>query len=605
MIKGGGEMADIIGKNASIINGSSSSSSKETTIPRICLFTKEGSKYFLYDNSFSGVEFSPSLIPDPILCCTENSELAFRSWSSFNVHVDWDDGDEEDIEATKTTSNGYIVSWRALDVEYKKNPSSPNGGWRVGGTLPGGGYLIPRPNHQFKDSKSVHKITFTFSNDKIDMVNSIYNEFSEFPIIELYNLTSFTFSSAKCSSPINWKRLQGIVNLKSLNIRSVVNYRFTAFPDELFQMKNLEDLRMEDFGVFNTDAAIEASGIRNFSALTKLRILYLYGNAICKYIKEFNSLQNLTIFYFGSSIGDPVKTPKFNEISEITLPKLSFFSFMQRYGDGNNSDPEDTRKWGEEIDGKLRNNIGRITIVGLWENFSLNISTLPEYLINSKIGSYDFTKCMKSVARVNKFIDLIYDATIKSTMNSSNPMYGKRYNLYISAQPWNKRPSGTNQAPIGFVKGSSNGTPASQMEKVYVMVNNYGCSFTLAPEDSTNSLVRTLSSLPQEYLDYCIIPEFSAYNTFPTKLWLFHNKEYNEYWISQTIDDVLYPENIVEVEEFNGIDDLKEYLIKNNIPDDIYSNWEMERENQLQSAIAMAENNREKVREVANKLKKL
>lgn len=46
----------------------------------------------------------------------------------------------------------------------------------------------------------------------------------------------------------------------------------------------------------------------------------------------------------------------------------------------------------------------------------------------------------------------------------------------------NQRPSGTEQAPEGFVKGSSNGSPATPMEKIYVLKNNYAQRWTIKPE---------------------------------------------------------------------------------------------------------------------------
>ena len=42
----------------------------------------------------------------------------------------------------------------------------------------------------------------------------------------------------------------------------------------------------------------------------------------------------------------------------------------------------------------------------------------------------------------------------------------------------NAAPSGTYQAPTGFVLGISDGSPANQLEKVYVMVNNYNWTVT-------------------------------------------------------------------------------------------------------------------------------
>lgn len=598
-------MADLIGKYISNTNGGIDQSSKETTIPSITFFTVEGCPYLLYNNSItwdSPGALDTSYIPDPILCCQQNTQLTFYCSNSFSAHVNYGDGYEEDIEATRVT-DGYCLGWRSLDIEYEKSPSSSNGGWDVGGALyGGGGYFVPRSNYKFKDGSGIHKVIITFSRE-VTKLYSAYNQFSEFPIIQLTELRELTLINSRCSN-INWKRIQGMKNLTNLSIRSIVNYRFTAFPDELFQMTNLTNLSMEDFGKFDSDEAIEASNIRNFKILTKLRNLNLYGNGIYKYIKEFNELKQLRTFNLGSNIGNPIKTPDFSEVEKIELPNLSSFSFMQRYGDGTNNDPNDNRKWGEEINGKLTDGVSSsLSLTGIWTNCSTGITEFPKYLQNSRIKAYNFTKSMQTVERVNKFVDLVYNATIKGTMNSSNPMWGKRYNLYTSAQPWSKRPSGKNQAPSGFVKGSSNGNPQSQMEKVYVLVNNYSCTFNVAPETSTNSLTSRISTLSEEDLNYCIIPEFSAYNIYPGELFLFHNTIDNDYWISQTRDNWICPEEVIDI-KFNNIEELEEYIKSNNLQNlGIIESWESQRKDELESAINLAEQNKDKIKEVAKKLK--
>ena len=605
-------MADLIGKYISTTDKGINQSSKESSNPSITLFSVEGCQYLLFNRSIESSKDSPetfdtSYVPDPILCCEQNSILTFSSPNEFSAHVDYGDGYEEDIQATKAIDK-YVFGWRSLDIEYMKDPASSNGGWTD--ALPGGGYYIPRPNYKFKDGSQKHKIIITFnSNSKITNIYSIYNQFSEFPIIQLTELESFSFGQSKISN-INWKRLLGMKNLLSLVLGSAVNYRSTIFPEELFQMKNLTTLHLEDFGRFDTEEAIESSNIRKFKNLINLRVLNLFGNFICKYIKEFNELKSLTLLRIGSGTGTDISntlgTPNFSEVDKIELPRLEEFSFMQRYGDGNSNDVNDTRKWGEEINGKLTNGMN-LKLYGLWTNCSTEITELPEYLQNSRIKEYYFPKSFQTVERVNKFVDLVYDATVKSTMNSSNVMWGKKYTIFLQAQPWAKRPSGEYQAPEGFIKGSNNGTPTSQMEKVYVLVNNYNCVFTLAPDSETskNLLANRIKTLVEENeLDYCIIPEFSAYNVFPEKLYLFYNSENDSYWISQTIDDCIYPEDIVSVSKFDDIDELSNYLKKNNLENRrIIESWEETRKDELKSAIYLAEQNREKIKVVARKLK--
>ena len=75
-----------------------------------------------------------------------------------------------------------------------------------------------------------------------------------------------------------------------------------------------------------------------------------------------------------------------------------------------------------------------------------------------------------SVANVDATIDSIYqnrsiydNITVAKSMNISGT---------------NASPTGTYQAPAGFVLGSADGTPTSALEQVYVLVNNYSWTIT-------------------------------------------------------------------------------------------------------------------------------
>lgn len=68
-----------------------------------------------------------------------------------------------------------------------------------------------------------------------------------------------------------------------------------------------------------------------------------------------------------------------------------------------------------------------------------------------------------------------------------NQFYKLTLDLYIASIPTSKRPSGVYQAPEGFVKGVSNGNPTTPMEKVYVLTNNYGQTWVLAPAPASKA----------------------------------------------------------------------------------------------------------------------
>ena len=98
--------------------------------------------------------------------------------------------------------------------------------------------------------------------------------------------------------------------------------------------------------------------------------------------------------------------------------------------------------------------------------------------------------------RADTFVNTFYDKimswsyiTMSQTASDGNrnQFYKLTLDLYTAAAPTNKRPSGVYQAPEGFVKGVSNGNPTTPMEKVYVLTNNYGQTWVLAPAPASKA----------------------------------------------------------------------------------------------------------------------
>lgn len=96
-----------------------------------------------------------------------------------------------------------------------------------------------------------------------------------------------------------------------------------------------------------------------------------------------------------------------------------------------------------------------------------------------------------SQKRSDDFVNSFYDLVVgwdQITMTSvakdgkRNQFYGLSVSMYDSIYPdENQRPTGQEQAPEGFVKGQSNGSPATPMEKIYVLKNNYAQKWTIKP----------------------------------------------------------------------------------------------------------------------------
>ena len=150
----------------------------------------------------------------------------------------------------------------------------------------------------------------------------------------------------------------------------------------------------------------------------------------------------------------------------------------------------DQTSWHDYMKGKGLENI---TFIGMNSNRP-PFDNLPDYFFEMRaLNNFYASRCFPTQEDSDNFVDMMYRGTTEweySTM-SSVASDGKRnqfYSLYIvtyqAYSPGNSlRPSGIYQAPSGFVKGSSNGSPSTSMEKIYVLQNNYAQKWTVKPED--------------------------------------------------------------------------------------------------------------------------
>lgn len=144
-------------------------------------------------------------------------------------------------------------------------------------------------------------------------------------------------------------------------------------------------------------------------------------------------------------------------------------------------------------------NIRKISNLKKLTTLDLNTTQIPQYIkefndlpnlvslniapnVNSDTPTQD-----RADTFVNNFYNYVTGWT-QITMSSiakdgkRNQLYGLYVNLYSASEPQNNtRPSGVEQAPSGFVKGSNNGNPTTPMEKIYVLKNNYAQAWNVKP----------------------------------------------------------------------------------------------------------------------------
>lgn len=423
---------------------------------------------------------TPQEIPDPVLRSEHNSFIKFQSYSPGSVTVDWGDGTKDTYQLQTNGGGYYQIGWRSQEVDYYKNPTTTDKGWGFGRDAETGEWIIPQPNHKFVDGSTEERtITFTFTMENVYYFRTDTIVMYGFPILELSNLKSLTMSTSRYIKEIPFVRLSKIKNLETLSLKSLGD-RYLTIPQSIFDMKQLKSLNISSiFDLSN----IESTNLRRISELKSLVSFDCQNNRLPKYIKEFNDLPNLTTLKITNASGGIDGVPSFDEVTEINQNMTSFYVLDAGFtGAG-----QRTTWLEEQLSGKGLQNLTTWSVI-YQNNITLN---LPEYLkeMNS-LSTLSIYNSLKSQDRADTFVNNFYEymtgwsevtMTNKLVNGKRNQFYGLHVIMYVKTYPYDYRPSGTFQAPDGFVKGVNNGNPTTPMEKIYVMQNNYAHTWTVKP----------------------------------------------------------------------------------------------------------------------------
>ena len=431
-----------------------------------------------------------NFVPQPVAGNERNSNMTISSTEPFMVNVDWGDGFTEQFSAVNTGS-GYVVVFRSLVYPWDKAPGS---GFVVSG------YQGIAPHHYTDDDKNVLRIVTIEATGPITQIATSTFVQNAFPIVESSSLFDLVVSEAKFINDVPWDRFDKIPNLTRLKINSGVSPRITKIPSSILNLNKITSLTIEN-AMDCSD--IEASGVRGLVNLQKLTHLNMGGNRIPNYLKEYNEIPGLTgIAWFMGAMGSNIVErdwslwPSMDEVDEFH-PGVTSINCISYRDSGRDKFPVFRRgiNWN---DGSSFN----CSSIG-------NLETrYPDWLYDVRKLKYmeRFQSTSRTAAgqiKQDEIIDQFYDFVTSweyITMNSTasdgnrNQFYGLSWRLISGTFPnHDPRPSGTYQAPSGFIKGQSNGSPASPMEKIYALVENYNMVITVREEETTAS-TRTLSS---------------------------------------------------------------------------------------------------------------
>lgn len=459
---------------------------KDSNKGSITFFTK--GKY-----AFRGVGRNDTTddVPDPILDGNNYNEIiGFYSNTPGMCEVDWGDGNKEQFPFVKARSGSiygqYRLMFRRRDISYRKNPDS-HPWWFY---KEDGSEYIPSPNHAYDDGMDKERvISMSFTNN-VTMMESYRIMMIGFPILDMPSLINLIISipGNNTITDIPKDRIMRSVNIERITLNEFGVGTLTSIPEDwnrLIKLKGLNLAMSIDF------SDTEASNIRKFPSMwPNLEILSLSGGRVRVYPKEWLSFNNLKELYLNpgsaTSSFDPNTCPAMDEVDRINSSLRVFGHINKWYGS--------VVSWHPYMSGKGLENIDRLDASYSYSN--IDVSNLPDYIYEMRsMNAFYMYRNLPTQERCDTFISTLYDKVMGFdylTMSSvasdgkRNQFYGLYLSIYLASNPDDKRPSGVFQAPLGFVKGVSNGNPQTPMEKIYVLTNNYNQRWVVKPEDTVS-----------------------------------------------------------------------------------------------------------------------
>jgi Leucine-rich repeat (LRR) protein len=386
-----------------------------------------------------------------------------QSYYNYNNDTNTISGNEY-ITFTSLTPNSVVINYGDGTVVTKQFELVGNEykvGYQLGDETPN--WVIPQ--HTFQDGNSGRrKITFEFEKPLslsqvvfqfIELRGSLPIEMVEFTAIERIR---YSFAQYVDNIPIDFP-----LNLDYLQYSRITQNKLTKLPDGVFSSNlrvisasntfNLSNhIESNLYKINQLKTSLEELGIsycdlqslpNEISELINLKFLDVSGNKFNSFPTEALHLQNLYRFYIGNTTGflDDIEMPFFY------TPKLSTIWIGFR-----NIDLFDLNlKW---------QNLKSLRKIHLFESF------------------------VHTNARFDEFINSFYTLCTNEANITEDPnAFGGEYPHRFRDISWGHSSlafTGTKQAPQGYIQGVSNGTPANEGEKVYVLQNQYGHTITHA-----------------------------------------------------------------------------------------------------------------------------
>jgi hypothetical protein len=373
-----------------------------------------------------------------------NEIILFRSTKPNNLIVNYGDGNTATKEFTPSGST-FICG---LTIDTEKFP-----------------YALPQ--HVYNDGfTGLRNITFEFLEpDSMIEINFRFVQlFGSLPVDTIYfkNLLDLTYSFASNIVTVPDSFPEKIQNFR---LSTALVNELNSLPDTLFSTK-MQGLNLS--GSYDLSDNISSNFFKiNIlkDTLTNLSLQYCSIGLLPQSLSECVLIDDLRLIY------NPIKNPEVLE-SLFNLKRLYISSASFENGLFNTSNLTKLRFfWIQDLTESLINDIPL-----KWRG----LKTLSNFVI--------FSTVVKTTSLFEAFIENFYtlctengflDPSSTEAQNTGFPeqfrdiSWGDGDDWFTVTNPI--------QAPSGFSLGISNGIPANNAEKIYVLVENYGHSVELAP----------------------------------------------------------------------------------------------------------------------------
>lgn len=374
------------------------------------------------------------------------SELRMNFTSPVSVKVDF--------------GNGVVNTYNSILGEFlMSNPGN------IRAAQSSGNYIYP-------DGLNIErKIKLTISNpDALTYISFQFLAIKEQVLFINFNLyknligLSFIYLGGRILDiDASFLNLTSFVNYTSFGSFSPVSKFYGAIPDVVLAKNTLKSLAIGDAG-FNGKTFAQSKLDQVATSFPDLAAFSIYltnltdtnggQGALPSNFVNLTKLREFTI-----DQGSYTKPPDIlNYIPALERINIVYSNYLTSFGD-------------------LSVMASRLKLLNFTYQNNLT-TTLPVWMsAATSLKGFFMTDSLFGTTRVNLWVDNWYAFIVASAaISGANTLPFRGMTHRISGT--NGIPSGTYQQPSGYVAGVSNGTPVSQKEKVWVMVNQYGHNWT-------------------------------------------------------------------------------------------------------------------------------